>query len=55
MILLNGQIISSNFKNSKNNIFKFDQLDINLKTLQNRTIKLPKVQETSTFELIRCS
>ena len=55
MILLNGQIISSNFRNSKNNIFKFDQLDINLKTLQNRTIKLPKVQETSTFELIRCS
>jgi len=36
-------------------IVKFDQLDINLKVLQNRTIKLPKVQETSTLKLIRCS
>ena len=55
MILINGQIISSNLENSKNNVIKFDQLDINLKALQNRTIKVPKVQETSTFELIRCS
>ena len=54
MILLNGQIISSNSENSKNDIVRFDQLDINLKALQNRTIKLPKVQETSTFNLIRC-
>ena len=42
-------------ENSKNNFVKFDQLDINLKVLQNRTIKLPKVQETSTLKLIRCS
>ena len=55
MILINGQIISSNIANSKNNIIKFDQLDINLKSIQNRTIKSPKVQETSTYELIRCS
>ena len=39
MILINGQIISSDLKNSKNTIVKFDQLDINLKALQNRTIK----------------
>lgn len=54
MILLNGQIITSNSINTKNTIVKFDQLDINLRTLQNRTIKLPKVQETSTLELIKC-
>ena len=55
MVLINGQIITSNSENSKNNFVKFDQLDINLKVLQNRTIKLPKVQETSTLKLIRCS
>lgn len=55
MVLLNGQIISSNSKNTKNDIVKFEQLDINLNNLQNRTIKQPKVQETSTFELIKCS
>ena len=54
MILLNGQIISTNLDTSKNNIISFDQLDINLKSLQNRTIKKPKVQETSTYELIKC-
>ncbi len=54
MILLNGQIISSNLENTKNTIVKFDQLEINLKYLQNRTIKQPKVQETSTFTLIKC-
>ncbi len=55
MVLLNGQIISSNLENSKNNIVEFDQLDVNLKILKNRTIKDPKIQETSTINLIKCS
>ena len=45
MILLNGQIISSNKNNIKNDIIEFDQLNIDLKKLSNRTIKVPKIQK----------
>ena len=55
MVLINGKIISSNYKDNKNDIVKFDQLNIDLQNIQNRTIKQPKVQETSTFNLIKCS
>ena len=55
MVLIDGKIISSSDKENKNDIVKFDQLSIDLRNIQNRTIKQPKVQETSTFNLIKCS
>jgi len=54
MILFNGQIISSNKNTSKNEIIKFEQLNIDLKNLQTGAIKQPKLQETSTFDLFQC-
>ncbi len=54
MVLFNGQIISTNIDNSKNNIVKFEQLNIDLKNLQTDTIKQPKLQETSTIILLKC-
>ena len=54
MILFKGQIISSSRKNTKNEIIKFEQLNIDLNNLQTGTIKQPKLQETSTLELFRC-
>ena len=54
MILFNGQIISSRRNNSKNEIIKFEQLNIDLKNLQTGTIKQPKLQETSTLKLLQC-
>ena len=52
MILFNGLIISSN--KDKNNIIKFEQIDVDLKSITNNTIKKPKIQETSTIKLIQC-
>ena len=54
MILFNGQIISSRKKNNKNEIIKFEQLNIDLKNLQTGTIKQPKLQETPTLKLLQC-
>ena len=54
MILFNGQIVSSRRNNSKNEIIKFEQLNIDLKNLQTGTIKQPKLQETSTLKLLQC-
>ena len=54
LILLNGQIISSDSKNTRNEIVNFDQLNLNLKNLKNKTIKEPKVQETSSLKLLNC-
>ncbi len=54
MTLFNGQILSTNKENLKNNIIKFEQLNIDLKNLQTNTIKLPKLQETSTYDLASC-
>ncbi len=54
MILFNGQIISENKSNLKNNIVKFEQLNIDLNNLQSGTIKQPKLQETSTLVLLKC-
>ena len=53
MILFNGLIITTNVKN-KNDIIKFEQIDIDLSILKNNTIKTPKIQETSTLKLIGC-
>lgn len=54
MILFNGQIVSSRRNNSKNEIIKFEQLNIDLKNLQTGRIKQPKLQETSTLKLLQC-
>ncbi len=53
MVLINGQILTTS-KDSKNNLIKFEQLKINLKDLTTGTIKVPKLQETLTFDLISC-
>ena len=54
MVLFNGQIISSNKDNNKNEIVKFEQLNINLENLKTGTITQPKLQETSTLKLLQC-
>ncbi len=53
LLLINGQIISSK-KNKKSAIINFQQLIINLDNLETMTIKKPKIQETSTFVLLKC-
>ena len=53
MFLFNGQIISSK-KNLKNEIIKFEQLQIDLSDLSTTTIKKSKIQETSTLKLLNC-
>ncbi len=55
LILFNGLIISEKKDSIENDIIKFEQIDIDLKNLQNTTIKQPKIQETSTFKLIACA
>ena len=40
--------------NKKNEIIKFDQLNIDLSNLNTTTIKNPKIQETSTLSLFNC-
>ena len=54
MVLFNGQIISSNKDNNKNEIVKFKQLNINLENLRTGNITQPKLQETSTLKLLQC-
>ena len=54
LILFNGQILSSNIDNSESEIIKFEQLKIDLNNFSNTTIKTPKIQETSTAQLINC-
>ena len=41
-------------KKFKNEIIKFEQLNINLENLTTTTIKKPKIQETSTLKLLSC-
>ena len=53
IILLNGQIIA-NKDRDKNEIIKFEQLTIDLSDVNTNTIKSPKLQETSTFQLLNC-
>jgi lipopolysaccharide export LptBFGC system permease protein LptF len=53
IILLNGQIISTKDE-EKNEIIKFEQLTIDLSDVNTNTIKNPKLQETSTFQLVNC-
>ena len=53
LILLEGKIISTDI-NKKSNIIRFDQLNIDLNKFENNTIKIPKLQETSTYKLFGC-
>ena len=41
-------------KESKTNIIKFEQLNLELDNLKTDTIKSPKMQETSTLKLLSC-
>ena len=54
MVLFSGQIITSKKDNSKNEMIKFEQLNINLENLKTGNITQPKLQETSTFHLLQC-
>ena len=54
MILFDGNIISTSKDNKKNNIVKFEQINIDLKNLKTGIIKQVKLQETSSGDLIRC-
>ena len=54
MVLFDGQILSAGKDNTKNNILKFQQLNIDLKDLQTGVIKTPKIQETKTIDLLKC-
>jgi|TARA_E500000178_G_scaffold342938_1_gene388909 lipopolysaccharide export system permease protein len=52
LFLIDGQIISA--KKSNIEVINFEQLDINLNRLSTTTIKVPKLQETSTLKLLSC-
>ena len=54
MVLLKGQLITSMEDNSNSKIIKFDQMNLNLGSLENTVIKDPKIQETSTLKLLNC-
>ena len=53
LVMFNGQIISTK-ENFENEIIKFEQLNIDLRSLRNTTIKKPKMQETDTISLAKC-
>jgi lipopolysaccharide export LptBFGC system permease protein LptF len=54
LFLLNGQIITSKKNQEKNEIVKFEELNINLTKLKTTTIKKIKLQETNTIKLLKC-
>ncbi len=54
MVLFNGSILTTKKNTFETNIIKFKQLNIDLKNLQTDTITFPKLQETSTHDLIMC-
>jgi lipopolysaccharide export system permease protein len=53
LILYNGMMQTLNEKNEIKNIF-FEKTELALNNISTRTIKLPKIQETSTYLLFRC-
>ncbi len=53
LVMFNGQIISAK-ENFENEIIIFEQLNIDLSSLNNTMIKNPKIQETDTITLIKC-
>ena len=54
LVLLNGQLVTTFADNKKSKIVKFDQMNLNLGSIENNIIKKPKIQETSTIQLINC-
>ena len=54
LVLLKGQMITTLSGNTKSKIVKFDQMNLNLGSLENDIIKKPKIQETSTIQLLNC-
>ena len=54
MFLFDGSIITTNQNNGKNDIVKFEQINIDLKNLKTGTIKQFKFQETSSINLVKC-
>ena len=54
LVLLNGQLVTTMADNKKSKIVKFDQMNLNLGSIENNIIKKPKIQETSTIQLINC-
>ena len=54
MVLFKGYIINSDNKTKESDIVKFEQLKVNLSELKTTTIKKPKLQETSTVNLLEC-
>ncbi len=54
MLLFDGQIISNTKKDQKSEIIRFEKLNLDLNNLETGTIKLPKLQETSTLKLLNC-
>ena len=38
----------------ENEIIEFEQMNVNLRDLNTSVIKVPKLQETSTFQLLNC-
>tara|TARA_B110000027_G_scaffold128633_1_gene149208 strand:- start:195 stop:953 length:759 start_codon:yes stop_codon:yes gene_type:complete len=53
LILFNGIIQGLNLKNEIKNI-EFEKTELTLKNISTRTIKQPKIQETSSVSLINC-
>lgn len=54
LTLLDGKIISSKNSFENNEVIKFDQLSIDLNKLKTTVITKPKLQETSTLNLLSC-
>ena len=52
--LMDGQLVSFGNKSELLDIISFEKLDLNLSNLITTTIKVPKLQETPTTDLIRC-
>ena len=55
LLLVNGKIISNKKNSQENELISFDQLNIDLENLVTTTIKTPKIQETSTKKIFKCS
>ena len=53
LLLFNGKIISVK-ENAETEIINFEQIILGLENLNTAVIKKPKIQETSTFTLIKC-
>ena len=53
LVLLNGNIQKFD-SNNKVNIIKFEKTEINLSNLSTKSIVEPKIQETSTIQILQC-